>query len=60
MAALAVWLVHFGQSNFDKVMNINIEVLMGATGPLHFTHHYYIHVHMRSAGQALADYNGSR
>ena len=58
MAVLAVRLVHFGQSNFDKVMNINIEVLMGATGPPHFTHHYYIH--MRSAGQARADYNGSR
>lgn len=25
---------------FDRVMNINIELLMVATGPPHFTHHY--------------------
>ena len=27
---------------FDGVMNINFELLMGATGPPHFTRHYVL------------------
>ena len=42
---------------FDEIMNINIEFLMGATGLLHFTHHYY--VCMRSVSPVWADCNGS-
>ena len=42
---------------FDKVMNINIELLMSATEPPHFMRHYY--VCMRSAGLAWTDWNSS-
>ena len=32
---------------FDQAMDINIELLMDATGPPHFTHHYYVRMRSR-------------
>ena len=40
-----------------EVMNINIELLIGAIGQPHFTCHYYLR--MRSVGLAQADCNDS-
>ena len=41
---------------FDGVMNINIELLIGATGPPHFTRHYAL---LRMYEIRGSDRNGS-
>ena len=40
---------------FDRVMKINIELLIGTTGPPHFTHHYAL---LRMHEIHGSDFNG--
>ena len=46
----------FGQSTFDRVMNTNVDLLIGATGLPHFTRHYVL---LRTHEIRGSDCNGS-